>query len=243
MTLNILETKEEATNVLARYFIQLAKEAIEEKNRFSVALSGGFTPQRFYELLASPPYRDEIDWDKVYFFFGDERYVPHTDKDSNYRSANETLLKPLAIPADHTFPVNTTLDPVQAAEDYERKLDTFFNNNDVKLDLVLLGMGDNAHTASLFPYTTVLHDTIPGVKAVELPEQKTWRITLNAPLINNAIRIVFLVTGKEKSDAVKHVLSTAPEDLVPDLYPAQLIRNERVAWFLDKEAAALLSEQ
>jgi 6-phosphogluconolactonase len=243
MTLNILETKEEATSVLARYFVQLAKEAIEENNRFSVALSGGFTPQRFYELLASPPFRNEIDWDKVYFFFGDERYVPHTHKDSNYKAANETLLKPLVIPANHIFAVDTALDPAQAAEDYEHKLDTFFNKNDIKLDLVLLGMGDNAHTASLFPYTTVLHDTAPGVKAVELPEQKTWRITFNAPLINNAIRIVFLVTGTEKAEAVKHVLSTAPEDLVPDLYPAQLVRNERVAWFLDKEAAALLKEQ
>lgn len=243
MTLNILETKEEATNVLARYFVQLAKEAIEENDRFSVALSGGFTPQRLYELMAAPPFCDEINWDKVYFFFGDERYVPHTHKDSNYKAANEILLKPLAIAADHIFPVNTALDPEQAAEEYERKLDTFFNKNEIKLDLVLLGMGDNAHTASLFPYTAVLHDQTPGVRAVELPEQKTWRITFNAPLINNAIRIVFLVTGNEKAEAVKHVLSTAPEDLVPDLYPAQLIRNERVAWFLDKEAAALLKEQ
>jgi 6-phosphogluconolactonase len=242
MTLNTFETKEEAASVLARYFVQLAKEAIEENGRFTVALSGGFTPQRLHEMLASPPFRDELDWDKVYFFFGDERYVPHTDKDSNYRMANETLLKPLAIPVDHIFPVNTTLSPLEAAEDYEQKLNTFFNNNDIKLDLIFLGMGDNAHTASLFPYTAVLHDETPGVRAVELPEQKTWRITFNAPLINNAIRIAFLVIGKEKSEAVKHVLSNDPEDIVIDLYPAQLIRNERVAWFIDDEAASLLNQ-
>jgi 6-phosphogluconolactonase len=104
-------------------------------------------------------------------------------------------------------------------------------------------MGDNAHTASLFPYTEVLHDKTPGVRSVQLSEQKTWRITFNAPLINNAIRIVFLVVGKEKTEAVKHVLSNDPDDLAIDLYPAQLIRNERVAWFLDKEAASLLDQQ
>jgi 6-phosphogluconolactonase len=242
MTLNILESKEEATNVLARYFVQLAKEAIEENDRFSVALSGGFTPERLYELLASPPFWNEVDWSKVYFFFGDERYVPHSDKDSNYRMAYETLLMPLAIPEDHIFPVNTTLDPALAAEDYEQRLNLFFNNNDIKFDLILLGMGDDAHTASLFPYTDILHDKTPGVKAVELPEQKTWRITFNAPLINNAVRIVFLVVGKEKAEAVKHVLTNDPEDIVVDLYPAQLIRNERVAWFLDKDAASLLNQ-
>jgi 6-phosphogluconolactonase len=242
MTINILETKEEATNVLARYFVQLAREAIEENGRFSVALSGGFTPQRFHELLTSSPYSNEVLWDKVYFFFGDERYVPHTDKDSNYRMANETLLKPLAIPEDHIFPINTSLDPEHAAEDYEQRLEIFFNNNDIKLDLILLGIGDNAHTASLFPYTEVLHDKIPSVKAVELPEQKTWRITFNAPLINNAVRIVFLVIGEEKAEAVKHVLNHNPEEAVIDLYPAQLIRNERVAWFMDKGAASLLNQ-
>ncbi|MFA6059444.1 MAG: 6-phosphogluconolactonase [Taibaiella sp.] len=242
MTLNILETKEEATSVLARYFIQLAKEAIEENNHFLVALSGGFTPQKLHELLTSPPFRDEIDWSKVYFFFGDERYVSHTDKDSNYKMAYETLLKPLDIPDDHIFPVNTTLAPPQAAEDYQQRLNLFFNNNDIKFDLILLGMGDNAHTASLFPYTDILHDKTPGVKAVELPEQKTWRITFNAPLINNAVRIVFLVIGKEKAEAVMHVLTNDPEDIVVDLYPAQLIRNERVAWFLDKDAASLLNQ-
>jgi 6-phosphogluconolactonase len=242
MTLNILETKEEAASVLARYVVQLAKEAIEENNHFSVALSGGFTPQKLHELLTSSPFSDEIDWNKVYFFFGDERYVPHTDKDSNYGMAYETLLKPLNIPDDHIFPVNTTLDPALAAEDYEKRLDLFFNNNDIKLDLILLGLGDNAHTASLFPYTEVLHDKTPGVKAVELPEQKTWRITFNAPLINNAIRIAFLVIGKEKAEAVKHVLNNDPENIKAELYPAQLIRTERVAWFLDKEAASLLNQ-
>ena len=95
MTLNTFETKEEAALVLARYFVQLAKEAIEENGRFTVALSGGFTPQRLHELLTSPPFRDEVEWDKVYFFFGDERYVPHTDKDSNYKMANETLHLPV----------------------------------------------------------------------------------------------------------------------------------------------------
>jgi 6-phosphogluconolactonase len=239
MTFNVFENKEEAINVLARYFVQLAKDAIAENGLFTVALAGGLTPQRLHQVLSTSPFREEIDWKRVYFFFGDERYVPCTDKESNFRMANETLFQPLGILPHHIFKINTTLPPHEAAEDYQQTLEKFFNDKEIRLDFILLGMGDNAHTASLFPYTDILHDVIPAVKAVELLEQKTWRITLNAPLINNAARIAFLVIGPGKAEAVKHVLNDDPEGIVIDLYPAQLIRNERVAWFTDKEAAAL----
>lgn len=239
MTFNVFENKEEAITVLARYFVQLAKEAIAENGLFTVALAGGLTPQRLHLALSSPPFREEVDWKRVYFFFGDERYVPCTDKESNYRMANETLFHPLGIPPHHIFKINTTLSPQEAAEDYQLSLEKFFNSKEIRFDLILLGMGDNAHTASLFPYSDILHDAVPAVKAVELFEQKTWRITFNAPLINNAARIAFLVIGSGKAEAVKHVLNDDPEGIVIDLYPAQLIRNERVAWFTDKDAAAL----
>jgi 6-phosphogluconolactonase len=240
MTFNVFENKEEAINVLARYFIQLGNDAIAEKGIFTVALSGGLTPQRLHYVLSTSPFRDELEWKRVYFFFGDERYVPCTDKDSNYRMANETLFQPLGIQPHRIFKIDTTLSPEAAARDYEQTLKKFFINDEkVRFDLILLGMGDNAHTASLFPYSDILHDVEPAVRAVELPEEKTWRITLNAPMINNAARIAFLVIGPGKAEAVKHVISPSLEEIVVDLYPAQLIRNERVAWFTDKEAAAL----
>ncbi len=243
MTFNVFENKEEAINVLARYFIQLGHEAIAEKGIYTVALAGGLTPQRLHQVLASPPFRDELEWKRVYFFFGDERYVPCTDKDSNYRMANETLFQPLGIQPSHIFKMDTTLSPEAAAADYEKNLKKFFmNDEEVRFDLILLGLGDNSHTASLFPYSPILHDKIPAVRAVELPEHKTWRITLNAPMINNAARIAFLVIGPGKAEAVKHAVNPDPEEIIIDLYPAQLIRNERVAWFTDKEAASLTEQ-
>lgn len=242
MTFNVFDNKEEAITVLARYVVQLGNEAIEEKGRFAIALAGGLTPQRLHQALATPPFRNELDWTKVYFFFGDERYVPCTDKDSNYRMANETLFQPLGILPDHVFKMDTTRSPQDAAQDYERTLNEFFRHDDVRFDLILLGMGDNAHTASLFPYSDILHDTAPAVRAVQLVEDQSWRITLNAPMINNAVRIAFLVIGAGKAEAVHHVTNQDPERLVIDLYPAQLIRSEKVAWFTDKDAAALTGQ-
>lgn len=239
MTLNIYPSQDEAIEVLARYFVQLANEATEDRDRFIVALSGGHSPRKLYTLLAGP-YRDKVkDWNKIFFFFGDERYVSHTDAESNYRMVKESLLDPLGIDLAHVFPIPTTLPPLLAAADYQAWLDDFFLNSEIRLDLVLLGLGDNAHTASLFPHTPVLKDTAPGVKAVQPEAADTWRITINAPLINQARNIAFLVFGADKADAMQHTFS---KESNPDLYPAQLIRKDRIAWFTDKAAAALIRQ-
>jgi 6-phosphogluconolactonase len=238
MTLNIFDTREEAIGVLAKYFVQIANEAIEDRDRFSVALSGGNTPRELYALLATDAYREKVaDWSKIFFFFGDERYVPPTDKDSNYHMAKEVLFDPLNIPSSQIFRVNTSLPPQQAAADYQDQLDNFHLVREIQFDLILLGLGDNVHTASLFPHTEVLRDSDPAVKAVHLPESSSWRITLNAPMINNARHIAFLVFGGEKARAMQHVFS---DTVNIDLYPAQLIRKKRIAWFTDAAAAALL---
>ncbi|WP_118975084.1 6-phosphogluconolactonase [Taibaiella koreensis] len=237
MTLNIFDTRQEALDMLARYFVQLANDAIEERNRFTVALAGGHTPEALYGLLAGV-YRQKVsDWQKVYFFFGDERYVPHTAPESNYRMAQVSLLEPLSIPGNHAFPVNTALAPEAAARAYQQQMDDFFLSHEIRFDLILLGLGDNAHTASLFPYTEVLKDTQAGVKAVWTGDASGWRITLNAPLINQARNIAFLVFGAEKAAAMQHTFNPVPDS---DQYPAQLIRKERIAWFTDKDAAALI---
>jgi 6-phosphogluconolactonase len=241
MKLNIFSTEDEVLDALAEHFVIIAGQAISAKGKFSVALSGGNSPKKLYELLASE-YHDKIDWEKVYFFFGDERNVPQTDKDSNYLMAKNALFIPLMIDADHVFPVDTSLSPAEAAKKYQEEIEEFFDEDELSFDLILLGLGDNSHTASLFPQTPVLHDRTPGVKEVFLPDQKVYRITLNAPLINEAQHIAFLVYGEGKAIAVHHVLED-DEDI--EEYPAQLIEPivGEIEWFLDEAAAANLEDK
>ncbi len=242
MKLNIFNTPDEVVDALAQYFVKKANEAIAARGKFSVSLSGGSSPKKLYELLASTTYADSVDWTKVYFFFGDERNVPQTDKDSNYLMAKKALFDPLYIDADHIFPVDTTLTPNEAAQKYAEEIAEFFDDDEMSFDLVLLGLGDNSHTASLFPYTPVLHDRTPSVKEVWLDDQQVYRITMNAPLINEARFIAFLVYGEGKAEAVHHVLED-DEDI--ENYPAQLIDSitGEVEWFLDEAAAADLENQ
>lgn len=238
MKLNIFDTETEVLTALAGHFVKLGNNAVSEKGKFSVALSGGSSPKKLYELLASS-FANQLDWTKVYFFFGDERNVPHTDHDSNFLMAKKALFDPLTIDARQIFAVDTSLSPADAAKNYEEEIEQFFDEEELSFDLVLLGLGDNSHTASLFPYTPVLHDRTPGVKEVFLEDQQVYRITLNAPLINEAQNIAFLVYGEGKAIAVHHVLED-DEDI--ENYPAQLIEPivGEVEWFLDKPAAANL---
>jgi 6-phosphogluconolactonase len=242
MKLNIFNSADEVLTALANYFVKIATESIAAKNKFTVALSGGSSPKKLYELLASTSYADHVDWEKVYFFFGDERNVPQDHKDSNYLMAKKALFDPLLISPANVFPVDTTFDPAEAAARYWEMIATFFDEGELSFDLVLLGLGDNSHTASLFPHTPVLHDTTPGVKEVWLEDQQVWRITLNAPLINDGHHIAFLVYGEGKAIAVHHVLEDA-EDI--EEYPAQLIDSitGETVWFLDEAAAADLEER
>ncbi|QHS54808.1 6-phosphogluconolactonase [Mucilaginibacter sp. 14171R-50] len=239
MKLNIFKTDTEVLASLAQYFADCAKEAIEARDRFTVALSGGSSPKKLHQLLASE-YRDTIDWDKVYFFFGDERDVPLTDPQSNYLMAKQTLFDPLEIDPSHVFAVQTHLGAEEAAIDYTRNLIHFFDGHNACFDLVILGLGDNSHTASLFPHTPVLTDDSASVQALYIDEVKMNRITFTAPLINNAHHIAFLVYGAGKAAAVKHILED-PKDIQE--YPAQLIKGKDLQWFLDQPAAAKLEKK
>lgn len=239
MKLNVFRTEEEVLKRLAEYFITAAQQSISANGRFSVALSGGSSPKKWYELLASD-YKDNIDWDKVYFFFGDERYVPKTDPNSNYLMVKKALFDPLKIAEAQIFAVDTSAEPETAARKYEEVLKDFFGGEEIRLDLILLGLGDNSHTASLFPHTPVLRDEAPSVKEVFLEDQKVWRITLNAPLINQANYIAFLVYGEGKAVAVHHIIE---DDQNINNFPAQLIWpvNGELQWFLDNAAASNLT--
>jgi len=239
--LNVFSTPDEVLQHLADYFVYLANQNIEVRGRFAVALSGGSSPKKLYELLASDAYKGKVDWDKVDFFFGDERYVPHTSPESNYRMAKLALLDPLEIPSTHVFAVDTEPEPAPAALAYATNIQSYFNGLPARFDLVLLGLGDNAHTASLFPHTPVLHEQASTVKEAFLPEQQVYRITLTAPLINQAQAVAFLVYGQDKAQAVQQILE-ADRDI--EQYPAQLIAPKEgdLQWFLDSAAASELSE-
>jgi 6-phosphogluconolactonase len=206
-----------------------------------VALSGGSSPKKLYELLASAAYRKQVSWREVYFFFGDERHVPHTDAESNYLMAKTALLAPLGILPEQVFAVDTSLPPTEAAQAYTRSLLGFFGSGEPQFDLVLLGLGNDAHTASLFPHTPVLRSTTAGAEAVYLEDKKVHRITLTAPLLNQARAVAFLAYGADKALAVEQVLQ-GPQS--PEEFPAQLIAPfSELHWFLDEAAASLLPNQ
>lgn len=236
----VFKSEEEALSAVADFIVSKANAAIAQHERFTMALSGGSSPKRLYELLASDKYRNKVEWKKVFFFFGDERYVPLDHKSSNFLMAEKSLFEPLSISSEHIFAVNTALPPAEAAHDYEIRLLNHFKHSTCRFDLILLGLGDNSHTASLFPYTKVLHEQKALVKEIFVDEVNMYRITFTAPLINAAHAIVFLVYGSSKAEAVHHVLE-GEENM--EAYPAQLIIPEsgELHWFMDEAAAAKIN--
>lgn len=240
--LNIFKTEEDVIKNIANYFVDVAAQAIIKNGAFNISLSGGSSPKKLYELLASSAYKEKVAWDKVYFFFGDERNVPADHPDSNFLMVKTALFDPLYIQADHIFAVDTVVLPESAAIDYAEKIDNHFKNQKVQFDLVLLGLGDNSHTASLFPHTPILHEQESSVKAVFLEDQQVYRISMTAAMINNAHHIAFLLYGGGKAEAVHHVLEDA-ENI--EEYPAQLIQTENgdLQWFMDEAAAASLQHK
>lgn len=240
--LHIYSTSDEVLQHLADYFVASATKAVADHGRFSVALSGGNSPKKLYELLASPAYREQVAWDKVFFFFGDERYVPHTDPDSNYLMAKTAFLEPLRIPLAQIFAFDTTLAPAEAAQQYTQAIQKFFAPDSPSFDLILMGLGDDAHTASLFPGTSVLQEQAAIAKEVFVEEKQVYRLTMTAPLLNQGKAFAFLVQGENKAAAVQHVLSGEQN---PQVFPAQLIApaSGELHWFLDKAAASQLPQR
>jgi 6-phosphogluconolactonase len=239
MNLLIYKTKNELLNAVALYIIKIANKAIAEQDCFNFVLTGGNSPKELYHLLATR-YKEEIDWTKVYFFFGDERNVMPDHEDYNGLMAKKSLLDPLNIPENQIFYVNTRLAPEKAAIEYFKAINKHFNGADINFDLILLGMGDDAHTASLFPGTEILKNKEATIDAVYVDKLSTYRISFTAPLINKAKNIAFLVFGEGKAKAVKQVIEGGKNDTT--LYPSQLIDpiDGRLTWFVDDQAASLL---
>jgi len=232
----IFATADEAAQAAANLFVEAAREAIEARGRFTVALSGGSTPRKMHALLASSPLIDQVRWSEVYVFFGDERYVDPTDPQSNELMARETLLSLVPIPAENIYAPYHPGGPDIAAKLYEETLRRFFTEEPPVLDLIYLGMGPDGHTASLFPGEPGVYELERLVIDARAPVNASERITMTPPLLNAARRVVFLVTGADKAPAV-HRCIEAPENF--DETPSQAIaRYAQVTWLLDKAASA-----
>lgn len=230
----ILPDPEALSRAAAALFVRLAQQAIRQRGRFTVALAGGHTPRRSYEQLAHPGCRDAIPWEAVHIFWGDERCVPPGDPRSNARMADEALLRHVPIPPDHIHPIPYEEDPGRAAARYEATLRRFFDEDPPRFDLILLGLGEDGHTASLFPFHPALEERERWVVAVEGMDPP--RVTLTFPVLNRARRVVFLVTGANKAAIVRAVLR-GPSD--PRRWPAQGVRPGpgRLLWLVDRAAA------
>jgi 6-phosphogluconolactonase len=235
--IQILKDAVAVAEVAAARFIEIGQAAIAKRGRFAVALAGGSTPKRVYELLASEPYREHLDWSRVHIFFGDERCVPPDHAESNYRMVNEAMLARLPLPEQNIHRINGVGDAVANALLYEDEMRAFFNDAAWPgFDLVLLGMGDDGHTASLFPGTEALDEREAWVAGVWVEKLGAFRITLTAPAINHAAHIVFLVTGENKANRLAEVLK-GERDFAR--LPAQLIRplNGTLTWLIDVAAS------
>ncbi|WP_026632227.1 6-phosphogluconolactonase [Dyadobacter alkalitolerans] len=224
---------------LAAWLSDYIKEVLSKQDRFTFVLSGGSTPKQLYALLAESPYKEAIDWQKVHFFWGDERAVPFEDSRNNAKMCYDELLNKVPVNADHIHIMRTDIEPEESALAYEKVLKEYFKDSEATFDFVLLGMGDDGHTLSLFPGTEVIHEEDAWVKAFYLPAQQMFRITLTAPVVNNAACVAFLAAGAGKAETLKHVLKGEPN---VDLYPSQIINPSRgqLHWFVDKAAAAML---
>jgi 6-phosphogluconolactonase len=239
--LQIFDDPESVARAVAARVAELARESNEARGLFTLALAGGSTPRRVYELLAGEEFRDAVDWPNVHVFFGDERAVPFDHADSNFRMANETLLARVPIPTRNVHRIEGLGDAAANASDYESELRGLFGDDDEwpRLDLVLLGMGDDGHTASLFPGTAALDETRLWVAANWVEKLGAWRVTLTAPAINAARHVLFLAGGAGKAERLREVLRGERD---PARLPSQLIRphDGTLEWFVDRAAASKL---
>jgi len=240
MELKVFSDPAEVAQAAAKHFVNQSAKALAESGFFTVALSGGSTPKLLYELLANSnePFIQQIPWNKTLFFFTDERNVPPDHQDSNARMVYDAMFA--HVPKTEIYRIRGERRAAEAAADYERDLVEFWGANEVEFDLILLGLGEEGHTASLFPHSPALKETERLVVAPWVEKLNAYRITMTLPVLNNGRSILFLVTGESKAEILRTVMTTEPN---PDLYPAQAISptSGAVSWFVDEAAARLCS--
>jgi 6-phosphogluconolactonase len=235
----IYQDLESLSQGAADLFVTRASRAVRTHGRFVVALSGGHTPLHTYELLAQPPFREEVPWADIHVFWGDERCVPPDDPRSNARMARLALLDHVPIPSTQIHPILCAEAPARSAEEYEDTLRSFFEGQQPRFDLIFLGLGENGHTASLFPETPALDERNRWAAEVYVPEQDLQRVTLTLPIINRGETVAFLVGGANKAAVLQEVLEGHPN---LRRLPAQLIQpiSGDLRWLVDQEAASSL---
>lgn len=242
--IRVLTTPQELFAAAAEEIVRLANQAVAERGRFTIALSGGSTPKSLFTLLATNA-RGTLPWDRMYFFWSDERHVPPTDPDSNYKMANEAMLSKVPVLPGNVYRIPAeNPDAAAAAEAYESTLKKFFQVQPGQypaFDQILLGMGPDGHTASLFPGTPGLQEKSRLVIANWVEKLKSHRLTLTLPVINAARCVAFLVSGTDKAAVLRTVLE---ENAPGEQYPAKLVHaeNGKLIWFLDRAAASELSQ-
>lgn len=239
MKLHIFDNKEIMSDNLAQWICDLISTTLKNQESFSLVLSGGETPKLLYQKLASEKYRDKINWKRIHIFWGDERVVPFTDDRNNAKMAYDILLDHVDIPSGNIHIMRTDIEPNFAVKEYRKLLHTFFDSTDISFDLVLLGMGDDGHTLSLFPGSPIIKEHTHWVNSVYNEAQKMFRITLMPQLVNRSSQIAFMVDGSKKAKVLQEVLEG---EYTPEQLPSQIIKpvNGELHWFLDKPAAKQL---
>ena len=243
--IRILTTPQELFEAAAEEVVRAAHEAVAQRGRLTIALSGGSTPKNLFNLLATNA-RTTLPWDRMFFFWGDERHVPPTDAESNYRMVEETMLSKIPVPSGNVFRIAAeNPNAATAAEAYEQTLRKFFQLGPGQVpifDLILLGMGPDGHTASLFPGTAGLQEKSRLVIANWVDKLKANRITLTLPVLNAARCVAFLVSGTDKASVLRTVLE---EDAPAEQYPSKLIRpvDGKLIWLIDRAAASQLTSK
>lgn len=251
MQLHIFKNTDELSKTVADWMVEHISKTLQQQDRFTLVVSGGSTPKKLHELLASDNYKNKIDWSRLHIFWGDERFVPFNDERNNAKMGFDTLLNHVPVPKEQIHIMQTeNVTPEDSAKAYEEILKRYFQSPNIEhatshikhptFDLVFLGMGDDGHTLSLFPgKTEVIHETNKWCTSLWLESQNMHRITLTHPVVNNAAAVAFLVTGTAKAKALQQVLKG---NYNPDLYPSQIIQptSGELHWFVDEAAAALL---
>jgi 6-phosphogluconolactonase len=238
--IQVLPDLEAMSHKGAEMFVNTSRTCIASKGKFSAAVSGGSTPRKLYGLLGSAEYRPHVDWQRVHFFWVDERCVPKEHEESNFKTTFDMLLSKVSIPDKNTHRIKGEEDPDQAARDYEEEVRKFFGMSGLPMfDLVILGMGEDGHTASLFSGSNLLKERIRLAAPVYLEKPNWNRITLTLPVLNNATQILFLVAGHSKADVVYEILGNGRKK---ERYPAGLISpvHGSITWLIDQEAARKL---
>jgi len=241
MKIHIAPDSGQVSEELASWITDRIQEILKTQDRFTFVLSGGSTPKKLYDLLAASPYKEKIPWEKLHFFWGDERAVPFEDDRNNAKMCYDELLNKVPVIAENIHVMRTDMEPAESVVEYEKVLKQYFGNSETTFDFVLLGMGDDGHTLSLFPGTEVIHEAKHWVSTFFLAAQDMYRITLTAPIVNAAKYVAFMAVGSGKAETLKSVLE-GEKNL--DKFPSQIIEPVKgeLHWFVDEAAAALLEK-